>query len=314
MNKPLVSVCIPTYNSAKYLRQCLDSIAEQSYANYEVIISDNCSSDDTVSIIDEYVRKYGFKLYRNEANIGAGLNFIKLVKLAQGDYVAIYHSDDIYDATIIEHSVQVLMSDETIGLVGTLGDSIDELGVPFDTFRLPKHIKKMNKMKYCLDDALSTFGKRGWFFVTPSIMVRKEAYNKLGSFVLNKYGSAGDYEMWLRIACNYNVAIIDKQLMHYRVHKEQGTEMQIRKNLDVADIVLVIDEYMHYAKSARVRRQCKFTIQTNIVKAALRQNYYGLFDKSNVTLRAVTSKRLLLHKYAIRLCNLFGLSVKKRIL
>src|SRR3990170_7727880 len=107
-NKSLVSICIPTYNSARYLRQCLDSIASQTYKNVEVIISDNASTDDTVSIINEYMNKYGFKLNINPVNIGACANFNKLISLARGKYIAIYHADDVYEQTIVEESVRVL--------------------------------------------------------------------------------------------------------------------------------------------------------------------------------------------------------------
>jgi len=125
--KPLVSICMPTCNSEIYLRESLDSIASQTYKNTEVIISDNASTDSTISIINEYVEKYGFKLFINKTNIGAHANFNKLISLAGGEYVAIYHSDDVYEKTIVEESVKVLSEDESIGLVGTMGNIINEV-------------------------------------------------------------------------------------------------------------------------------------------------------------------------------------------
>jgi len=181
-NKSLVSICIPTYNSARYLKQCLDSIAAQTYKHVEVIISDNASTDDTVSIISEYVNRYGFKLNINPVNIGAGENFNKLISLAKGKYIAIYHADDVYDDTIVEESVGVLDENETVGLAGTMGNIMNEDGELFNTMRLPRHLKKLSKMIYTFDEALSGIVKRGWFFVTPSIMVRKKVYDELGVF------------------------------------------------------------------------------------------------------------------------------------
>ncbi len=316
MNKtnPLVSICIPTCNSEVYLRESLDSIASQTYKNTEVIISDNASTDNTISIINEYVRRYGVKLYVNQANIGAHANFNKLISMANGEYVAIYHSDDVYEKTIVEESVEVLKEDETIGLVGTMGNIINDAGVCFSSQNLPSHIKKLNKAKYNFDEALSAIVKRGWFFVSPSIMARKKVYDELGVFPITEYKSAGDYELWLRIARVYNVGIIDKRLINYRVHKGQATESLIRKNLEVADIVLVLKEYKEYAKDEKVRRQCEDCIDANVVKAARRQNYYGYYGNSNETLKAIKSKKFLIHKYGIKLLNAMKISIKKRTL
>lgn len=311
----LVSICVPTYNSAKFLKQCLDSIVTQTYANKEVIISDNASTDETVSIIQEYVKKYGFKLNVNATNIGAGENFNKLISLANGDYIAIYHADDVYQKTIVEECAQVLDNDESIPLVGTMGNIIAENGVAFNSMRLPKHLQKLNKTVYNFDQALSGLLKRGWFFATPTVMVRKKVYDRVGVFDCISYKSCGDYAFWLKIAHAYNrLAILNKRLFNYRVHQNQGTELEIRKNPEVADLVLVLQQYKEFAKDRKVKQWTDDCINANIIKAARRQNYYGLFEKSNATLRKMYSRRAfyLLQKFGIQAFNLFLLPIKKR--
>lgn len=312
----LVSICIPTYNSAAYLKQCLDSIASQTYKNIEVIVSDNASTDQTVSFISGYVDRYGFKLNRNSENIGAQANFNKLFSLAKGKYVAIYHADDVYERAIVEECVKVLDGHDSIGLVGTMGNIMNDDGVIFNTFRLPKHLKKLNKTIYSFDEALSGILKRGWFFVTPSIMMRKTALDEAGVFEPGIYGSAGDYELWLRIAVKHNVAILDKKLINYRVHKNQGTEREVRKNPEVADIVSVIKRYKELTANKKVKKMCDDCINANIIKAGRRQNYYGLYDKSNQTLKTLTSNKLifLIHKAGITFFNILRISIKKRAL
>lgn len=307
---------MPTCNSEIYLRESLDSIASQTYKNTEVIISDNASTDSTISIINEYVEKYGFKLFINKTNIGAHANFNKLISLAGGEYVAIYHSDDVYEKTIVEESVKVLSEDESIGLVGTMGNIINDVGVCFASQNLPKHIKKLNKTKYFFDEVLSAIVKRGWFLISPSIMARRKVYDELGIFPITEYKSAGDYELWLRIARVYNVGIIDKKLINYRVHKGQATEALIRKNIAVADIVLVINKYKEQTTNKKVKKWCDERININIISASRRQNYYGLFSKSNETLKTMRSKQIifLIQKYGIILFNMFKISIKKKIL
>ncbi len=288
----------------------------QSYRDFEVIISDNASSDGTVSIINDYAKRHQFKLNINSENVGAGANFNKLITLAEGKYVAIYHADDVYDKNIVEESVKILDAYDSVGLVGTMGKIMNDEGNVFNSFRLPKHLKKLNQTIYTFDEALSGILKRGWFFVTPSIMVRKKIYDEVGVFELKEFKFAGDYELWLRIARKYPVAILDKRLINYRVHKNQGTEREVRKNPEVADIVSVIKKYREYTSNKKVKKMCDDCINANIIKAARRQNYYRLFGKSNDTLGSLESRNIifLMHKYGIKLCNLLKISIKNRTL
>ncbi len=315
-SQPLVSICIPTYNSSRYLKECLDSVAAQSYKNLEVIISDNASTDETVFIVNQYVERYRFKLDINSKNMGALANFNKLISLATGKYVAIYHADDVYNKNIVEESVRILNAHDSVGLVGSMGNIMNDDGTIFNTFRLPKHLKKLNKTIYSFDEALSAILKRGWFFVTPSIMVRRKALEELGAFDLNGYGSAADYELWLRIANKYDAAILNNKLINYRVHKSQGTEREVRKNPEVADIVLVVKKYREITTNKKLKKMCDDCINANIIKAARRQNYYGLYPKSNQTLKMIKSAniKIFIHEIGIKLFNVLRIRIKKRTL
>ncbi len=103
LNLPLVSVVIATYNGERFIREQLDSVLLQSYPNLEIIIVDDCSSDNTRTILDDYAEKYPqIKLFKNESNLGYQKNFEKGFLLATGDYVAPCDQDDIWLPTKIE--------------------------------------------------------------------------------------------------------------------------------------------------------------------------------------------------------------------
>jgi glycosyltransferase involved in cell wall biosynthesis len=313
-NNSLVSICIPTYNSARYLTQCLDSIASQTYQNVEVIISDNASTDDTVAIIGGYVNRYGYKLHVNETNKGAAANFNKLIGLAKGEYVAIYHADDVYESAIVAESVKALNSDASIGVVGTMGYVINADGKYLQEFILDKEIKRLNKHSYNFNEAFRGMLKRRLFFITPSIMVRKKAYSELGVFKPEKYRSCCDYEMWLRIARKYNVAILNKKLIHYRVHENQGTELEIRKNIEIPDYLGVVMEYRQFITDEKIRMFCDNVIDRKLFRVAKKQNYYGYYDKSNETLNIIRPDRYRILKLILRKLNKMKISIKKRTL
>jgi len=98
-----------TYNGAKYLREQLDSIISQTYPIYELIIQDDCSTDETVAIVEEYMETYSFiKLFVNEHNLGFNQNFKSAVMKATGDYVAISDQDDIWFSQKIAKQVALI--------------------------------------------------------------------------------------------------------------------------------------------------------------------------------------------------------------
>ena len=106
---PNVSVIVPNYNHARFLRQRLDSILAQSFQDFELILLDDCSTDDSRTILKEYARGPRVRLELNEANSGSPFKqWNKGVRLAQGRYVWIAESDDYADTRFLERMVPVL--------------------------------------------------------------------------------------------------------------------------------------------------------------------------------------------------------------
>lgn len=102
MQNNLVSIAVATYNGEKYLREQLDSIYNQTYKNIEVIVCDDCSSDKTVEILEEYCKKFRLKYFVNETNLGFVKNFEKAISLCSGDYIALSDQDDVWTENKIE--------------------------------------------------------------------------------------------------------------------------------------------------------------------------------------------------------------------
>lgn len=126
MPNPLVSIALCTYNGERFLSQQLDSFLAQSYKNIQIIAVDDCSTDNTWSILQEYAGKYERLVpYKNEYNLGHTLNFGKAISLCKGEYIALSDQDDIWETDKIEVLV------ENIGdamLIYHNSDFIDEQG------------------------------------------------------------------------------------------------------------------------------------------------------------------------------------------
>ncbi|MGB4655061.1 MAG: glycosyltransferase family 2 protein [Bacteroidales bacterium] len=107
-----ISVAMATYNGEKFLKEQLDSIYSQSYLPYEVIVTDDCSTDSTVSILEQYKESHGLKYYVNEQNVGYNKNFEKALSLCQCDYIAISDQDDVWMKNKLEVSLVKLLEIE----------------------------------------------------------------------------------------------------------------------------------------------------------------------------------------------------------
>ena len=113
--QPLLSICIPTYNRADVLKQCLESIVVGGYydGEVEVIVSDNCSSDNTFEVVNEYVLKYQYiYYYRNDTNIGGDRNILKSLELSTGVFLKITNDYSIFTEGAISKLLQTIKENE----------------------------------------------------------------------------------------------------------------------------------------------------------------------------------------------------------
>lgn len=126
---PLVSVVLCTYNAGQHLNLQLESLIKQSYNNIEIIVVDDCSTDLTLKILNDYQAIHGFKIYSNKTNIGFNKNFERGISLATGDYIAICDQDDIWEINKIEFLVNNIKDNMLIFSNSKFIDSYDlEIG------------------------------------------------------------------------------------------------------------------------------------------------------------------------------------------
>ena len=129
IDKPRVSIGLPVYNGESFIRQAIDSILSQTYENFELIISDNASTDKTEEICREYAsREKRVQYYRNAKNLGAAMNFNHVFELSSGEYFKWAAHDDICAPEYLMRCVEVLDSDPSVVVCHTKTIYIDENG------------------------------------------------------------------------------------------------------------------------------------------------------------------------------------------
>ncbi len=249
--QPLVSICIPTYNAEKTIAETLNSIIGQTYTNIEIIISENASTDNTISLLNKF-NDPRIKIYRTSKTIIAEKNFSRCIELATGEYIAIFHADDLYYPGMVEKQVQAFQDNSSIGAVFTMADYIDIHGKIIGEHKLPFELK--SKQIYSSQEILTSILRNGNFLLCPSAMVRSKIYKQLAKFDVEMFGTSSDLDMWLRILKNHPIAILDEKLMSYRISNLQGGTKYNYLRTDEADFFKVIDSHL---------LDEKFTIKTS---------------------------------------------------
>lgn len=184
MTKGLVSVIMPTYNCAKFIAETLDSIQAQTYENWEVIIVDDCSKDNTKEIVDEYIAKDArIKYHCLETNSGAAVARTTAMKMAEGEYMAFCDSDDLWMPDKLEKQL-AFMNENDYAFSCTAYEQIDEESKPKN--RVIKTVKKTNYNRLLLDCPVGN----------SSVMYNVE---KMGKFEVPNIRKRNDDALWLQM-------------------------------------------------------------------------------------------------------------------
>jgi len=238
MAKPLVSIVVPAYNAAQFLREALDSLLKQTYDNTEIILLDDASTDATPDIAAEYSGAITY--IRQPNNIGIYDNVNVGIVRARGDFIATYHADDIYLPTIVERQVSYLNAHAEVGAVFCLDIFIDAEGIEYARLALPPEVRGEKPLDYqTIFNAMLTYKNR--FLVSPTMMVRASVHHDVGLYDQAQYRNTSDLEMWLRIARRYPIAILESHLMKYRHFHGSSSQRYHRLRTEPENFFRILD-------------------------------------------------------------------------
>jgi glycosyltransferase involved in cell wall biosynthesis len=216
-HNPKISVIIPLYNHEKYIKEAICSVLEQSFSDFEVIVINDGSTDNSEDIVRN-VNDDRIKYFYQE-NQGAHNTINRGINLARGDYVSILNSDDIYDSKRLEDCLKMIESDDSLSAVFSHIAFIDDKGEFIKYVKGPEDIwtnhdpDVWREEKNIVLDLLA-----GNFLMTTSnLFCRKNIFNEVGYFSNLKY--THDYEFFLRICSRFKVNVIEEPLLKYRMHK-----------------------------------------------------------------------------------------------
>ncbi len=239
-----VSVILTSYNHAKYLRESIESVLNQTYADFELIIGDDASTDESWEIIQSFTDPR-IIAYRHETTRMGIINELVLSGKLRGDYIAIHHSDDVWEAQKLEKQVAFLDDNPQVGAIFTNVLLIGENGEPFFD-------EAQSDQKTVFDQPYRTrYEWLNYFFCVgnalchPSVLIRRACYEDCGVY---RHGllQLGDFDLWIRLCLKYEIYTLPEKLFRLRVRANETNASANRPDSRIRrqfEFLKVLDNY-----------------------------------------------------------------------
>ncbi len=254
MNHPFVSIIIPNYNHAEFLNQRIDSVLNQTYKNFEVIILDDKSTDRSIDIIKKYKNNQHIShIIENSQNSGSPfIQWQKGFSLTKGDLIWIAESDDACDIKLLETLINEFNKDENCVLafcksikIDINGNQIGEAGMKTDLHMNGKDFFDKYLYRYC--------------FITnaSSAIFKKDILHQI-DWKHTRFKGSGDWILWIEVSRCGNIAYINQPLNFFRIHGSNTTTQQLHNGKNEAEAIEVYQfmknkKYIGYFKELRER-------------------------------------------------------------
>lgn len=226
---PKVSIIIPNFNHHDFLVQRIESVLNQTFQDFELILLDDASTDDSIMVLQEYANHPKVShLLLNDDNSGSVFKqWIKGIELAQGSYIWIAESDDYASPKFLESTISVLETDASLGMVFTDTHKVDSEGYSLGLVSKSKKIltelieeggiiNKRNLTEYLLTQMVIVNAS--------SVLFKKEIFNDLDFNTLSAFKNAGDIFVYMNVALRYNISFLPEPLNFMRLHEDNTTK------------------------------------------------------------------------------------------
>ncbi|MBD2459764.1 glycosyltransferase [Oscillatoria sp. FACHB-1407] len=280
-SKPRVSIGMPVYNGERFIKQALDSLLAQTFTDFELIISDNASTDGTEAICRKYAAKDSrIRYYRNLQNIGGTRNFNQAFHLARGEYFKWAAHDDVCEPTFLERCIEVLDKDPSIVLCHSKTVVIDHTN---------RHI--LNKMLDPARNLDSIKPSKRYHNILIKTFWSYEAFGLIRADVLRKTCLHGSYHgsdrvLLAELSLRGRFAEIPETLFLRRCHPNQGSSLKSKK---------ARNSWLNPQNSIKALR-------LPILRGTI--GYFGAIFKAPLTLQERVDALQVLSQYLFKSCKL----------
>src|SRR4030067_1213515 len=233
---PCVSVCIPTYNWGKYIRECIESILSQTYTDFEILIVDDKSDDETIEIVEELGRREKrIRIVRNQQNLGLVKNWNRCLEVAKGEWIKFVFQDDFIMPDCIEELLKCciggplfavcrrnIIFEKKYEILKKNYKWIENINIE-NIFNGKSFITPENFRSTCIK-----YYNINFIGEPTAVILHKSIFKTLGTF--NTYLThLCDWEFWLRVGIYQGFTYVPKTLATFRVHEDGTSSKNITK-------------------------------------------------------------------------------------
>jgi glycosyltransferase involved in cell wall biosynthesis len=265
-----VSISIPTYNGALYLEECLDSAISQTFADIEIVIVDDCSTDETLGIAERYAKQdRRIRVFRNKKRLGLVGNWNKSIQYSTGEWVKFLFQDDSLDENCIEKMLKAAETKETgatKNLIVSERNFVIENGVAENLRHFYENsaisLADIFPGRSCilpeeLSEAILERGVGVNFVGEPtSVMIRRDICFQYSFFNPNLVHLC-DLEYWTRIGTNERLVYLPEKLVDFRVHNQSASaynHAHKQFQLEYLDNIILLHDYLYHPFYENFRR------------------------------------------------------------
>lgn len=233
-NKPLISVIMPVHNSQKYISSAIESILNQTFKKFELIIINDASSDKTLDIIKVFLRKDSrVKLINNDTRLDIAASLNKGISVAESNIIARMDADDISLPQRLELQYKIINSSKNIAVVGA---NIVILDTDENEIAVRNYPDSSKKLKGCLFKYSP--------FAHPVVCFRKNMFEEVGKYN-PKYSPTEDLDLWFRFGSRYTFESIPEPLLKYRLNEKSSSHISL-KEVEILVFKIRLDAIIKY--------------------------------------------------------------------
>ena len=295
---PKVSVIIPTYNRADLLPRAIRSVLNQTFQDFELIIVDDCSTDNTQEVVNEFQKKDDrIKYIKLDKNSGAPAHPKNVgIQKSKGEYLAFLDHDDEWLPVKLEKQLKLFARNRKLGFVSCNVFIVNDKQSKEREHKIPRSANYF--LSFLEGDIICS---------SSSVMVKKSVLNDIGYFD-ERFKVIDDWDMWIRISQKYAFDFVDEPLLKYYIHSSSVTKT-ISFEGTAMDIQHMIDKYKDYYRNnpkiynVRIRKIGTIYLLDGDVEKA--REYF---------LRSIKIRPFYLRTYLNLIASLFGPNFYKKLL
>lgn len=236
MNPPLISILVPTYNGGPYLEILLDSILQQTFSDFEVLLLDDCSKDDSWQVMQKYASDPRFRLFKWNPNRGAHAGTFFLLGQMRGEFWCYPGADDILKPDFLANRLRIMEDNPNCALVHGRAEYIDEHGRPAEPQTPDMDIPSMMSGSRALETLLQHN-----YINAPSVMVRSSVTRLVLPQFCGMMFYPMDWYLWVLIAATgFDFGWDDRKLHSYRVHLSSNSLIPAKEAIRKVEIRLTL--------------------------------------------------------------------------